>query len=159
MRTVAKIIETIHILGKFFVWRFYSRHISSWLNYSGKFIVRRFYSSRNNRTPNNTKPKSPTYPNPFQRPNFETVCPWPKATKSLKVLYRTHGNFIFIISTFLKSHIFEEVKRFNHPLEYRRRHTGNLRWHSHSSCHVLWEKVDVKVANPSCSIYTFFFSI
>ena len=106
---------------------------------------------------NNTKPKSPTYPNPFQRPNFETVCPWPKATKSLKVLYRTHGNFIFIISTFLKSHIFEEVKRFNHPLEYRRRHTGNLRWHSHSSCHVLWEKVDVKVANPSCSIYTFFF--
>ena len=40
-----------YILGKFFVWRFYSRHISSWLNYSGEFIVRRFYSSRNNRTP------------------------------------------------------------------------------------------------------------
>ena len=38
-------------LGKFFVWRFYSRHISSWLNYSGEFIDRRFYSSRNNRTP------------------------------------------------------------------------------------------------------------
>ena len=43
--------ETIQVLGKFFVRRFYSRHISSWLNYSGKFIVRRFYSSRNNRTP------------------------------------------------------------------------------------------------------------
>ena len=39
------------ILGKFFVRRFYSRHISSWLNYSGEFIVRRFYISRNNRIP------------------------------------------------------------------------------------------------------------
>ena len=39
------------ILGKFFVRRFYSRHISSWHNFSGKFIVWRFYSSRNNRTP------------------------------------------------------------------------------------------------------------
>ena len=43
--------KNYYILGKFFVWRFYSRHISSWLNYSGEFIVRRFYSSRNNRTP------------------------------------------------------------------------------------------------------------
>ena len=40
-----------YILGKFFDQRFYSRHISSWLNYSGEFIVWRFYSSRNNRTP------------------------------------------------------------------------------------------------------------
>ena len=41
----------LNFSGKFIVWRFYSRHISSWLNYSGEFIVRRFYSSRNNRTP------------------------------------------------------------------------------------------------------------
>ena len=40
-----------YILGKFFVPRFYSRHISPWHNYSGKFIVWRFYNSQNNRTP------------------------------------------------------------------------------------------------------------
>ena len=98
-----KIVEgSVHfrnyILGKFFVRRFYSRHISSWLNYSGEFIVRRFYSSRNNWTP-------------FKLMIFLTIMNWINVS-SCSLLEKMTLHMSYICNLFANYELNQYVSKF-----------------------------------------------